>query len=502
MHDNSIATTSDVINALTIDALLHDKNIEIDDAESPEAFDDLWKRIQFQLSLNVPQNRQVVTQRNWYNKHQSYLDRISKRARPFLFMIVEEIEKRNMPIELALLPIVESAFDPFAYSHGRASGMWQFVPETGKRFGLKQNWWYDGRRDAYAATIAALDYLSFLHKTLEGDWLNAIAAYNSGEGRVLRAIKRNKKRHLPTDFWSLDLPKETIAYVPKLLALADLLKRDEEFGIVWKSIPNKPYLEIIDVGSQIDLALAAEMANMEVGELYGLNSGYNQWATDPEGPHRFLLPIENAKVFKEKLPNTPAEKRLNWTRYKVKGGDSLGVIAQRFHTTPSIIRKINGIKNNIIRKGDHLLIPVAAKDLDDYSLSSQKRLASTQSKSRGSGSYKIEHAVKSGDTLWDISREYKVNLRSLAKWNGMAPTDTLSLGQKLVIWKKQDSKHQAEKAIMRTISYKVRRGDSLARIANKFNVKVNDIVKWNNINTKQYLQPGQKLKLHVNVTKA
>ena len=196
--------------------------------EQPEVvpvFDDVWQRIRYQLSIEVPQNRPVVAERNYYQRHQAYLDRIAKRAEPYLHYIVEEVEKRNMPVEIALLPIVESAFDPFGYSHRSASGIWQFMPQTGERFNLKQNWWYDGRVDIVASTQAALDYLTYLHKTLEGEWLNAIAAYNSGEGRLLRAIRKNRKKHLPTDFWSLDLPRETTAYVPKLLALSDLLKR-------------------------------------------------------------------------------------------------------------------------------------------------------------------------------------------------------------------------------------------------------------------------------------
>ncbi|MDA8622371.1 transglycosylase SLT domain-containing protein, partial [Psychrosphaera sp.] len=289
----AIASPGEVVDALTIAALQPEiGTIELD--EEPIEFDDVWDRISYQLSIEIPQNRQVVTERNWYAKHPSYITRVAKRAEPFLHFIVEEIEKREMPIELALLPIVESAFDPFAYSHGRASGLWQFIPGTGNRFKLKQTWWYDGRRDVAASTRAALDYLSFLHKTLDGDWLNAIAAYNSGEGRVLRAIKRNRKRHLPTDFWSLDLPRETSAYVPKLLALSDLLKRSDEFKVSWYPIANEPAISVIDAKKQIDIAKAAELAGMELNDLHKMNPGYNQWATDPNGPHKFIVPIEKA----------------------------------------------------------------------------------------------------------------------------------------------------------------------------------------------------------------
>ncbi len=501
------ATPEEIFEALTFAGLQPDPLVE-----EPEAvvYTDLWRRMQSQLSIEVPQNRKVIAQRNWYAKHQSYLDRISNRATPFLYFIIEEIERRNMPVELALLPIVESAFDPFAYSHGRASGMWQFIPGTAKRFGLKHNWWYDGRRDVIESTHSALDYLSFLHKTLEGDWLNAIAAYNSGEGRILRAIKRNKRKHLPTDFWSLDLPKETAAYVPKLLALADLLKRPEEFNLVWKTIPNQPQIAVVDAKSQMDIAVAAEMAGIPVGELHGLNPGYSQWATAPQGPHTFILPIEKAALFKQKLANTPKKDRLNWQRYKIKAGDSLGKIAKKYNTSVDIIQAVNKIDGNAIRQGKFLLIPVAAQDLSKYTLSEDKRLASKQKKK--TGLYKIEYTVKKGDTFWDISRAYKVNTRSLAKWNNMAPKDMIHPGQTLAIWKSNAKASSSSnsfskkssvpsKAAMRSITYKVRRGDSLARIAGKFSIKIADILKWNQISSKKYLQPGQKLKLFVDVTK-
>lgn len=491
-----VAVPQDIVDALTLAAL------ESEDTPSEPVvpvFDDVWKRIQYQLSIEVPQNRKVVAERNWYARHPSYFKRIAKRAEPFLYFIVEEIEKRQMPIELALLPIVESAFDPFAYSHGRASGLWQFVPGTGNRFKLKQTFWYDGRRDVIASTRAALDYLSFLHKTLDNDWLNAIAAYNSGEGRVLRAIKRNRNKHLPTDFWSLDLPKETSAYVPKLLALSDLLKNSEEFDIVWPKIANKPHIDTVDAKGQIDLAKAAELADMDLTDLHQLNPGYNQWATDPKGPHKFVLPLEKVELFKQNLAQLDDKDRMSWSRYVVRSGDTLGTIAEEFNTSVSVLKDVNNIKGNIIRVRQALLIPTSSKALDEYELTADNRLVKTQNKKRADSKY--EYTVQSGDTMWDISRDHKVHIRSLAKWNGIAPTDPIRPGQKLVIWKDTPSKHQADSAVMRAITYKVRSGDSLAKIAQKFKVTVEDIAKWNQLDLKRYLQPGQALKLYIDVTR-
>ncbi|BBW90984.1 lytic transglycosylase [Pseudoalteromonas sp. PS1M3] len=485
------ASPNDINNALMVNAQY--QQLDSDEQDAP-VFDDVWERIRYQLSINVPQNRPVVTERNYYAKHQRYLDRISKRAEPYLHFIVEEVEKREMPIEIALLPIVESAFDPFGYSHRTASGIWQFMPQTGERFDLKQNWWYDGRRDIVQSTRAALDYLSYLHKTLEGDWLNAIAAYNSGEGRLMRAIKKNRKKHLPTDFWSLDLPRETTAYVPKLLALADLLKRSDEFNVTWKPIINAQVVEVVDVGSQIDLALAAEMADMTLTELYRLNPGFNRWATDPNGPHSLLLPIDKAQQFSEKLANTDIKNRLRWQRYVVKSGDSLSVIAKKFTTSTSAIRSLNKLDSNTIRIGQELLVPLTDGAINSEHLPKQMRMAANKTSRT-----KLSHTVKSGDTLWDISREYDVTMDELAKWNKLKKSAVLRLNQKLTVYKSQNKTTSVPKSTNRTITYKVRRGDSLARIASKFNLTVSEIIKWNNLAGQKYLQPGQKLKLKVDV---
>lgn len=472
---------------------------EIVEAAAEIEIKDLWHRVRSQLRFSFEDNKRIAAQRNWYLQHPSYMKRVALRAKPFLHLIIEKIEQQNVPMELALLPIVESAFDPFAYSHGRAAGMWQFIPSTGKRFGMKQTWWYDGRRDVLASTQGAIDYLNYLVEMFDGNWLHALAAYNSGEGRVQRAIRKNKKAGKPSDFWNLDLPKETRAYVPKLLALADILANSEKYSFDWPVIENIPLTEEVLVGTQIDLALAADMAGLTVKELHALNPGYNRWATDPHGPHHLLLPVDKVANFLDELAKTDKSERLNWVRHKVKGGDSLLKLAKQYHTTTEIISQVNELKSNVIIAGEHLIIPVALKSLDSYSLSQEQRLVTTQS--RKSGSYKLTHKVKSGDTFWDLSREYKVNLRQLAKWNGMAPTDTLRPGKELVIWVNDVTKGQRDDAVMRTLTYTVRSGDSLARIAGKFNVKVSDLRKWNQSKLKKYLQPGQKLKVFVDVTR-
>ncbi|MEP4889317.1 MAG: LysM peptidoglycan-binding domain-containing protein [Aliiglaciecola sp.] len=467
-----------------------------DSSKSPE---NLWLRIKQQLTFPIPDNDRLKAQKNWYLKHPHYMQRVATRAKPFMHYIVEQIEKNQMPLELVFLPIVESAFDPFAYSHGRAAGMWQFIPGTGKRFGMKQTWWYDGRRDVVASTEGAIAYLTYLHDMFDGDWLHALAAYNSGEGRVRSAIRRNKKAGKPTDFWSLDLPKETRAYVPKLLALSSILKDADDNNIVWTAIPNKPFVKVVDVETQIDLALAADLAGLTLKELHSLNAGFNRWATDPDGPHRLLLPIESVDKFELALNKIEENERLNWVRHKIKSGDSLLKLAKQYHTTVNVIKGVNDMQGNMIRVGEYILVPVSLKSLDTYSLSQEQRLATTQSKPRGT--YSLKHKVKSGDTFWDLSRKYKVDMRSLAKWNGMAPNDPLMPGKDLVIWVKQASESQRKDAVMRTLTYTVRKGDSLARIANKFKVNLGDLKRWNQDKLRKYLQPGQKIKVYVDVTR-
>ena len=392
----------------------------------------IWPRVREGFVIDTHLDHPwVQSELDWYSQHPEYLFRTMTRAEPFIHYILEEAEKRGLPTELVLLPIVESAYQPFAYSHGRAAGLWQFIPSTGRLYGLEQTWWYDGRRDIYASTQAALQYLQNLSKLFKGDWTLALAAYNSGSGTVQRAIRKNKKLGKPTDFWHLKLPKETRAYVPKLIALKQLVDISVAYGIELGPLPNEPYFEIVNTGGQIDMAVAAELAGIELEALYRLNPGFNQWATPPKGPHRLLIPVDNASAFRQAIANLSPEKRVQWVRHKIKNGESLGHIAKRYHTTVSALKAANGVNGTSIRAGKHLLVPVSSQGQDSYKLSAQQRLKRKQDRPRKG--QKTRHIVSSGDTFWDLSREYKISVRKLAAWNGMAPGDTLRVSQKLVI---------------------------------------------------------------------
>jgi membrane-bound lytic murein transglycosylase D len=469
---------------------------------------DVLERVRAGYALPAAEHPTIDRELSWYARHQGYLDRTFERARPYLHYIVGEVESRGIPLEIALLPIVESAFDPFAYSHGRAAGLWQIIPGTGKRFGLKQNWWYDGRRDVIDSTRAALDYLEYLHDFFDGDWLLAVAAYNSGEGNVRRAIARNLRAGKPTDFFSLSLPRETRAYVPRLLAISRLVADPEGHGVTLPAIEDRPTFRVVPVEGQLDLALAADLAGIEVDDLYALNPGFNRWATDPDGPARLVLPIERADVFETALASLDRRQQVEWERYRVRNGDALLTIARRFGTTVDVIREANDLRGNTIRAGSYLMVPKAVKSLDAYTLSADARLERKQSVPRGDS--RIEHRVRRGESFWTISRRYGVGVRQLAAWNGMAPGDTLSVGRTLVVWQK-NADASAGRIVpatnvqppgrVRKVNYTVRRGDSLWSISNRFSVSVAQLKNWNGLGANTLLRPGQRLVMYVDVTR-
>ncbi len=470
---------------------------------------DLWERLLSGYQLSIPDNERVENELQWFTTSSNYLTQVQERARPYFHFILEEVEKRELPAELALLPVVESGFRPFAYSPGHAAGLWQFIPSTGRMYGLKQDWWYDGRRDVVASTRAALDYLQALNQRFDGDWELALAAYNAGAGNVQRAIEKNRRLGKATDFWSLDLPRETQNYVPRLLALARLFAESEDFGIQLQAIPNEPYFSIVDLDTQVDLSLAAEMAEIPLEELYRLNAGFNRWATSPDGPHRLQLPVDKAELFERRLATLERDERLTWERYQIKQGDNLGAIARRYGTTVAVLQDINKLKDARIRAGKHLLIPVSSqpsRPANQYAHRSR-----TPGKPKDPTGTRLVHRVATGDTLWDLAKRYGVTHHELARWNHIRPQDTLRLGQELVVWSKGEQLAVVNlpqlpadlrigaSEIRNSLRYRVRKGDSLDAIARRFNVSVAELKQWNTLED-PYLQPGQKLTLYLDVT--
>ena len=489
-------------------SLVGNNNLAIFEADNLDAINysdnsDLWRVIADRQEIIVENNPRIQSHIDWISQRPDYLASISKRAEPFLYLVVSELEKEEVPIEIALLPIVESDYYPFSYSHGTATGIWQFIPSTGRMYGLDEDWWHEDRRDVLASTKAAVRYLKDLNRMFDGDWLLSIAAYNAGPGRVQRAIDKNRNQGKRTDYWSLDLPKETEKYVPKLLALGKVLKNPERFNQKLIKIENKPYLEPINLESQFDLALIAQWTNLSIDEIYSFNPGLKRWATPEALPYTILLPVDVVGDFKEILTNQKNRPKVSWTRYKVKEGDSLSVIAQNFDTTINQIQSVNNIKGSLIRANSYLIVPLARESEAYYSLSDVQREKSRLNATKNSD--KLIYKVVSGDSLWKISRNFDVTVNDLVRWNKIVPTAPLSIGKELVIL--IDAKEKTELAkitntgidINRKIVYTVRSGDNLSLIAQKYKVKVSQIRDWNDLNETDILQPGDKLTITINV---
>lgn len=450
----------------------------------PEPPPDLWTEIRASFALDhALEQRRVQQELRWLKRHPQYLPRLQSRMQRYLPYIHAEVRRRGLPGELALLPIVESALDPYAFSHGGAAGLWQFIPATATRFGLPRNWWMDGRRDPVLATGAALDYLEHLHSRLD-DWYLAVAGYNAGEGNVRRGLRRAGNGD--KSFFALDLPRETSAYVPRLLALAALVADPEAHDITLPEILPEPAFATVDIGGQFDLIKAASALEMPVEALYDWNPALNQWATPPEGPHHLHVPVSIAELAQQRLNAVPENERVQWVRVEVANGDTLSHIARRHHTDVATLRRVNKLNGTRIRAGQALFIPRSAEAPAAYPIALHQ--------SRG------DYQVQPGDSLWSIARNHSIPLASLIKANHIGPKEVLRVGQRLTIPGTSGSTvPMSGRDVVRKVRYGVRRGDSLSTIASKFNVAVRDLAQWNQLDTGKYLQPGQRLLIYVNV---
>lgn len=412
----------------------------------PEDYQDLWDRIRAGLRLPEPDTALVARHEKWFARNPEYIKRMVTRARLYLYYIVEEVEKRKMPMEIALLPAIESSYKPHAYSRARAAGLWQFIPSTGRVYGLHNDWWYDGRRDVVSATNAALDYLQSLSESFDGDWALALASYNAGERRVRGARKYNRKRGRDDDYIHLrTLKPETRNYVPKLIAFSKIVADPEAYGITLEPIPNEPYFAEIETGSQIDLGVAAKLADIPLGDLYDINPGHKRWATSPSGPHRLLVPADKLEALRTALAELPEDQRVQWRRHHVRQGDALSTIARRYGVSVNSIKNANRIRGNRIRAGSSLLIPVSSRRISTH-YANVTRPVRPKPLAPPEGTVAIEHEIKSGDTLWSISQQYNVYMKQVARWNGIRTRSLLKPGKILKIWVKPSQVPENAKA--------------------------------------------------------
>ncbi len=419
---------------------------------------DLWARLRNGFAMPDIQSRQVLERTEWYVANQDYLKRVFDRSRLYLFHIVEELEKRGMPTEIALLPIVESAFNPMAYSRAHASGLWQFIPGTGKRYELKQNWWYDGRRDIVASTSAALGYLKDTYD-MHGDWHLALASYNWGENAVARAVEKNRREGLPTDYMSLPMPAETRGYVPKLQALKNLILNPQAYGVTLEPIPNEAYFATITKSRDIDVRLAAKLAEMPVDEFIALNPGFSRPLIRTAMTPRIVLPADKVEIFHENLEKFEDRSLVSWKAYVPQRGENLEAIAKKHGLTLGQLKEVNGIGPRSRTVPDLLVVPIkgGAEKFSHLPLMYAPPIVKqTHSK--------LIHIVKAGETEYGIARRYRVGVEDLKRWNHIS---TLQAGQRLVIQSairspakgrplpkevKGKPKQQTEKKVKKTVS--------------------------------------------------
>jgi membrane-bound lytic murein transglycosylase D len=409
-----------------------------------QQYANLWARIRAGFRLPPMEGPYVAQQEQWFADNPQYMERMLQRANLYLYQIVQEVQKRHMPMEIALLPAIESAYRPSAYSRARAVGLWQFTSSTGRLYGLKRNWWYDERRDVLASTNAALDYLQNLHRDFHGSWDLALAAYNAGEGTVMQAIAHNRALGLSTSYSELPLPRETELYVPKLMAMVNIVRDPAKFGLTLREIPNDPYFVKVRMRSPVDLGVVAKLANVSMRQLHRMNPAFNRWSTGPGGPKHLLVPVSAKEAVIQGLKDLPPQDRIQWARHLVRPGDTLYEIARHYGVTVWAIRSSNHLHTNFLRVGEHLLIPVSGRRLivtrrvPHYTRPAVHHYHATihpyVRMVRYHQRVRIVHRVRAGESLWSIARRYNVYVSQLARWNYIGVRNVLKLGQKLLIW--------------------------------------------------------------------
>jgi membrane-bound lytic murein transglycosylase D len=376
--------------------------------------DDLWERIRRGLSWQDNKSARIDKAREEFLRQPNYLPMVSDRADFYLYYIVEEVQKRDMPLEIALLPLVESGLDPFASSPSGAAGLWQIMPETGIHLGLEQDSYYDGRHAVLDSTTVALDYLEKLHKEFDEDWMLAVAAYNTGAGNVARAQEINEAKGLGTDYWSLKLPAKAHDYVPKLIALAQIVADPEQFDVEIPAVENAPSFEVADTSGLLELSLAAELAGVDMDTLRALNPGQLSETISPFRPSELLLPVGTLHRYEHNIAKLSPEELVQWKTYRIQPGDSLHQIAKKFDTQVAVLREVNSIRGSNIQAGDTLKIP------------GEGRVRASSPATRVEA-----YSVRAGDSLYNIADRFNVSVNDLAAWNSLNPSAYLQPGQKL-----------------------------------------------------------------------
>ena len=445
----------------------------------------LWQRIRNGFAMSDMDNDwRVKRYERWYAKRPEYVARMTERARRYLYFITQEVEKRGMPTEIALLPMIESGFNPTAYSVSSASGIWQFIPSTGKHFGLEQNWWYDGRRDIISATNGALDYLQKLHDQF-GDWKLALAAYNWGEQGVARAQARNRRHHRPTDYEHLRMPRETRNYVPKLLAVKHIINDPEKYGLALDYIPNKPYFAAIIPPYHLDVKVAAKLADISMDEFMALNPAHNRPVILQDDSTPILLPVSKVETFMTNI-DIYDQPLVSWQPYQPKRGERLSKIAARFHISEKKLREANGLPSYVHRCSGHkLLVP----DTNPDDMKNDFEAFNTNLPPTLDDRHAIVHIVRRGETLSGIAHHYHISVSRL-KHNNHNRT-LIHPGQRLLIAGARHYHHSRRRSHHKV--HVVRQGETLSSIARRYHVSIASLKRRNGGSAD--IHAGQRLNL-------
>ncbi len=458
--------------------------------EQETASVDLWQRLvdRFQFAECNADSRSEQWA-HWFGEREEYLDRVMTRAHPWLHDIAEEIERRDLPGELALIPIVESAYDPFAYSHGQASGAWQFVSATAREYGLEINEYYDGRRDLYAATRSALQYFQTLNGRFDGDWNLTLAAYNGGQGRVTRAIRRNAQQGKSLEWSELRLPRETLAYVPKVNGLGCLFKNPERYGWERPKWADQPQIARVELEKPIDIVALSVLAELDLTELVALNAGLSRHLTSPTGPFHVIVPHEAVDQVLDIVPELHQVQVLSWREIEVQSGDTLSALALRHDTSVQALREANQIRGEHLSIGQRLRIPDGSPAPEDSPFA-DRYVELAQLQQRLLPSRRFRHVVRPGESLWVIARNYQVSVDDIQRWNRLGNSSMIRPGLRLMI------EMDGPAGQSQTLSYTVRSGDSLWLIARRHRVSLADLMRWNGLSRASILRPGQTLTIH------
>ena len=451
---------------------------------SARQYSQVWDKLRSGFCLDTIYSSRIDKEIEWFINNKAFVYRSIERSRPFMHHVITELEKNNLPLELALLPIVESGYQPYAYSPSKAAGIWQFIPPTAREYGLSKNWSYDGRRDILSSTKAAAHFLGDMHRYFKRDWLLAIASYNTGAGNVRKSIRKANYTIGEKTFWDLNLPRETELYVPKLIALRDIIANPGAYGFRLPKMGNNPTTRFVNISYPIDFYTISVLSGLDEKTVHELNPGFSGWYFLPEMQNKLLLPHKNAKLFTKRFAKLS---KIIYTNkiHKVIKGDSLSKISRVYNVSIKSIKVLNNLKSSLIRIGDKLKLPIegVADNNNTVTIAGNNYLINDKT-------ITYKHIVKRYDNWYKIAKHYNTNLKTLLSWNKATTKTKLKVSQKIIIKMKAPVLSDTDKIQLR---YVVGLGDTVNLISTGFNISKKDLLKTNNIKSSRSLRAGKNL---------